>query len=129
MEMKKRRLWLIVSAVLSVVILLLTIVLRNNRPSHEYQEYEAWAATFQTQDWTLTEDTVKDFGESNCPWMLKGYPPGWIIQNADHLKATSAVFEVYCPKALDKYLDFVDHDDRYNNLASTTALIRKETSR
>jgi hypothetical protein len=129
MEAKQRRLWLVVSAVLSIIILVLVIALRNNRPSTEYQEYRAWATTFGVHDWDLSEDTVSVFAESNCGFIAKGAQPGWIIQSADHLKATSAVFEVYCPKALDKYLDYVDHDERYAEYAATTANIRKQAGR
>jgi hypothetical protein len=124
MESKRRRLWLIVSAALSVAILVLVIALRENRPSTEYQEYRAWAATFQTHDWTLSEDTTLDFADSNCHFIINGADPGWKIQNADHLKATAAVFMAYCPLAIESYLKYVDGDDRYNEYATTTDLIR-----
>ncbi|QBZ72482.1 hypothetical protein SEA_CIRCINUS_229 [Streptomyces phage Circinus] len=128
-EAKRRRLWLIISAGLSVVILVLVIALRENRPSTQYQDYQSWASTFGVGDWTLTEDTTKDFAESNCQHIINGGDPGWLIRSADHLKATSAVFMAYCPTAIESYLKYVDNDDRYNEYASTTARIRRDLAR
>ncbi len=129
MESRKRRLWLIISAVLSVVILVLVVAIRENRPSTQYQEYRAWATTFETHDWELGEDSAKEFADSNCHFIINGATPGWIIRSSDQLKGTSAVFMAYCPLAIESYLKFVDNDDRYNEYAKTTELIRDEIAR
>lgn len=121
MNMRKRRLWLVVAAVLSVIILGLVLVLTNNS-SPEDRRYHAWAETLKVHDWEVAAPSV--FAEANCESLTLGHPLSFRIQSEDHLKATTAVLYAYCPDAVSPYLKSVDkqYGDEYSD---TTEFIRK----
>lgn len=124
----KRRFWLLVSAALSLTILAMVLVMDGQKHTREYNDYRVWSVAFETHNWELNREGAEAFAEAHCRFFREGKKPGFLIRNADHLKATSAVLKAYCPGSLPNYLKSIDA--RYGGeYSDTTALIRKTVAR
>lgn len=100
METKKRRIWLIVSAVLSVVILGLVILLQNEKPSPQYQEYLDQAKIAGVPP-IFTEEDANARATDVCAWFDKDDVTEFPMNYTVSFRLTDEVIPLvrgYCPR-------------------------------
>lgn len=102
--MEKKWLFGIVGAVITGVVLLVIIVNATVKPETTFERYQRYAEDVNVVDWTISEDTAKNFADANCDELAQGRMPEIKFRNGEHVKSSGAVIAAYCPESFDNFL-------------------------
>lgn len=109
--MKKRHIYGIGIAILTVVVLAIILVSDRAQGNPRFEKYKQYANGLNVVDWTISESTAKSFADSSCDKLAQGQVPAIKYRNENHVKSSAAVIAAYCPESFDNFLAGVITDD------------------
>lgn len=116
--MEKKWIYAIAGSVMVAVLLLVVVVLNVDKSKTKYETYQNYAKQVDIVDWSISEDTAKNFAESNCDKLATGDMPAIKFRNSDHVKSSAAVLAAYCPDSFDNFLaGVIMNNPEYRNTA------------
>lgn len=92
------------AAALTVIAVAMILLLSGDSRQSRFDEYKSYARQVNIVDWSISEDTAKNFAEANCDKLATGEMPAINFRSTDHVKSSAAVLAAYCPNSFDNFL-------------------------